>query len=76
MPGNVGPAWYDTYTTINNEGTFIMEEIDNVLADRGEFNPTNIYHIFRVTRLILYVELKNVPKFYGRPFAIFFRIAT
>ncbi|GJQ68944.1 hypothetical protein Trydic_g6130 [Trypoxylus dichotomus] len=29
MPGNVGPAWYDVYTTINNEEAFIMEEIDN-----------------------------------------------
>ncbi|KRT82274.1 hypothetical protein AMK59_3785, partial [Oryctes borbonicus] len=29
MPGNVGPAWYDVYTTINNEGAFTMEEIDN-----------------------------------------------
>lgn len=31
MRGNIGPAWYDTYTTINNEGAFIMEEIDNVM---------------------------------------------
>ncbi|XP_022920704.1 cobalamin trafficking protein CblD-like [Onthophagus taurus] len=29
MPGNVGPAWYDLYTTINNEGSFLMEEIED-----------------------------------------------
>lgn len=30
MPGNVGPAWYDTHTTVQNEGSFIMQQLQNV----------------------------------------------
>lgn len=31
MRGNIGPAWYDTYTTIQNDGIFVMQQLQNVL---------------------------------------------